>query len=343
MALNFPDNPVNGQIYIGPGNIAWQWDLVKWTQVGVGSPQQQSIQINGRLTLTSGVPVLTADVSAATTIYWTPYQGNRIWIPDANQVLQCYVFNELSLALNTTAHLAGTNYDLFVWNNAGTLQLVSGPAWSSATARSAAISLLNGIYVNTAVMAGIASGNVSVSVPAQQGLYVGTFQTNNAGQTTMSMNPAAASGGGVCKLLLWNNYNRVLIKGTTMDNGAGYALNASTPGYARSSVNNGIGFIAGLAEDIITGILHWSCAFAAVANSNFSVGVAIDSGNTFNVTVEMRQSNGAASWSQRGNTPYNISPVLGGHVLSSMIAGDGTTTVSMNNYADGWLSATFRM
>lgn len=32
----------------------------------------------GRLTLTSGTPVTTSDVTAATTIYFTPYKGNRI-------------------------------------------------------------------------------------------------------------------------------------------------------------------------------------------------------------------------------------------------------------------------
>ena len=33
---------------------------------------------NGRLTLTSGTPVTTNDVTAATTIYYTPYKGNAI-------------------------------------------------------------------------------------------------------------------------------------------------------------------------------------------------------------------------------------------------------------------------
>src|SRR5665213_2163919 len=37
---------------------------------------------DGRLTLTSGVPVTTADVASATTVYFTPYKGNKIALFD---------------------------------------------------------------------------------------------------------------------------------------------------------------------------------------------------------------------------------------------------------------------
>jgi len=327
MALDFPNSPTIGQIFIGPNSIAWSWDGAKWGQVGVATtPSPHSVSINGRLTLTSGVPVLTADVSAATAIYFTPYLGNRLWIPDASQILQPYLFSELSLGLNTSAHVANTNYDLFVWNNAGTLQLVSGPAWSSGTVRAAAISLLNGIYVNTAVMAGIASGNTGVSVPAQQGLYVGTFRTIvTAGQTAMAMNPAPASGGSLPQLLLWNNYNRRLQSVTNSDNGASYTYTSATVRQARGSANNQINFVTGLAEDAIIAQRFFHQATVAIATANTFNTVGLDV-----VTLASNNSMILGAYAGTAVLSYGYLTLsamfdkqLGYHFLTSLEAGDG--------------------
>jgi hypothetical protein len=104
MALDFPNSPTLNQIFIGPNNIAWQWDGTKWTQVGVAVSQNTPVASpGGRLTLTSGVPVMTADVAAATTIYYTPYAGNSIPIYNGT-VFVPYAFAELSLALNDSLH-----------------------------------------------------------------------------------------------------------------------------------------------------------------------------------------------------------------------------------------------
>lgn len=35
MALNFPDNPTNGQVFVGPDGTTWEWDGVKW-KGGIG-------------------------------------------------------------------------------------------------------------------------------------------------------------------------------------------------------------------------------------------------------------------------------------------------------------------
>jgi hypothetical protein len=232
----------------------------------------------GRLTLASGVPVMTVDVAAATTIYYTPYNGNNIPVYNGT-VFVPYAFPEISLALNATPHVANTNYDLFVWNNFGTLQLVSGPAWSSATARVAALALVNGIQTNAASLSAIAGGNTPVTVPVNQGIYVGTFRTLAAGQTAMVMNPAAASGGNASILGLWNNYNRVKLRGVSIDNGVSYTYSATTIRQARASAGNQVNFICGLLEETIS-IELFTCATSG-ASGSAKMGFGLDTTTAF--------------------------------------------------------------
>lgn len=86
--------------------------------------------VEGRLTLTSGTPVTTADVTGATSVFFTPFNGNRVRVYDGTR-WQLYTFSELTLALGTLVAFQG--YDVFLYDNAGTLTLESNE-WSNATA-----------------------------------------------------------------------------------------------------------------------------------------------------------------------------------------------------------------
>ena len=90
----------------------------------------------GRLTLTSGTPEMTSSVTGATTIYYTPAVGDWVKIYDGAS-WGVYSFSELSqLTTDTTkspaACIANTNYDMFVWNDSGTIRCTRGPAWTIA-------------------------------------------------------------------------------------------------------------------------------------------------------------------------------------------------------------------
>jgi hypothetical protein len=92
--------------------------------------------IGGRLTLTSGVPVLTSTVTGATAIYYTPYNGDTIPVYDGTAFVPV-VFTEAQCTNTTTdattnpaAVTTNACYDLFVWLNSGTPTLSRGPAWS---------------------------------------------------------------------------------------------------------------------------------------------------------------------------------------------------------------------
>ena len=85
----------------------------------------------GRLTLTSATPFLTSSVTAATTIYWTPYQGNFVELYDTtvNQWVP-RTFSELSIAVPATLFRL---FDLYAYwtGSAVALEAVN---WNQTTA-----------------------------------------------------------------------------------------------------------------------------------------------------------------------------------------------------------------
>ena len=145
----------------------------------------------GRLTLTSNTPVLTASTTGATTLYYTPYTGNQISIWDGSKWF-LRTFTQLSLSLSGLP--ANTNYDVFIYDNAGTLTL-EAVAWSNSgagtSARASAISFLNGVYVKT----------------SDSRKYLGSFRTTaTIGETCFQY---GAVGANPARFFVFNEYNRV--------------------------------------------------------------------------------------------------------------------------------------
>lgn len=191
--------------------------------VSGGSVQQVS---NGRLTLTTGVPVLTTDVTAAATLFFTPYNGNKVLIWNGT-AFAATTFAELSL--NIAALAADTVYDIFVSNSVA--PALSAVAWASSSARAAAIARVNGILANAA-----------------NDTYLGTIATNSATRCNMMFAPAAANGGSANRLDVWNMYNRVDVESVNIDNAANYLYKAGLRP-KNNNANNDITFVVGVAED----------------------------------------------------------------------------------------------
>lgn len=133
----------------------------------------------GRLTLTSNVPVTSADVVGATTVYYTPYMNDRIelWNGFFWQLIQ---FTQQSLALGTLT--SGLPYDVFGFLSSGALALEM-LAWSTATARSVNVTQQDGRLCKQT---------------DKTRLYLGTFYTTATTTTEDS----------VAKRFLFNEYNR---------------------------------------------------------------------------------------------------------------------------------------
>jgi hypothetical protein len=104
--------------------------------------------VGGRLTLSSGVPVPATDLSAQGTLYYTPYIHNQISLYTTS-VWTLYTFTERSLSLAGLSD--ATNYDIYLYDNGGTLTL-EAVAWTNATTRATALAQQDGIYCKTGAL-----------------------------------------------------------------------------------------------------------------------------------------------------------------------------------------------
>lgn len=145
-----------------------------------GAPATNNAVVDGRLSLTSGTAVTTADVTAAGTIYFTPYLGNRLALYDG-AAWTIITFSERSLALSITS---GKNYDVFVYNNSGTATLELSAAWTNDTTRADALTTQDGVLVKGG---------------ATTRRYIGTIRASGANTTEDSQT----------KRFVFNYYNRV--------------------------------------------------------------------------------------------------------------------------------------
>lgn len=241
----------------------------------------------GRLTLVTATPVLVSDQTAKTTIYYTPYIGNLIPIYNGTYFL-IMPFAELSIALdNASGHTgyqqSAKNFDLFVYNDAGTLRLGTGPAWSSATSRGTGagttqLTQTNGIWVNTVTIAlrfGSSSGNTT-SVSASQATYVGTMYATADGQTGVALKPAAAAGGSNNIIGLWNAYNRVKASAISRDSTTTWTYGTATFRAMDGSNSNRISLIDGLGQTPIK--THVQCSISsATAGLQIAIGTNLNS------------------------------------------------------------------
>jgi hypothetical protein len=276
------------------------------------------IKPGGRLTLTSGSPVMSANVVGASSIYYSPYIHDGIPIFDGTSwVLQ--TFTEQTTALDTTNFLSGNNYDWFAFFTGGLVMMGYGPAWTNNTTRSAAISRLNGYWTNSASITLRWSNTGTQAVPAGQALYLGTIHATANGQTTMNFNPAAANGGSPNTVLgVFNAYNREPMISMSRDTGGAafyWTYATKTWRRAHANANNSVSFMDGLGEV--------SCfASYQVWSSPIAGGSAGAMGISFNNTAAPLLVQG--SWSANSLTAIgNFLPAMGFNAVNAMEIGDG--------------------
>ena len=208
-----------------------------------------------RLTLISGVPVMTSPVSAAGTIYFTPYNGNRMPLWNGSS-FQGTTFVELSNVLAQSATgkagpaTAGNNQnlDLFVWNDGGTVRLTRGPAWASDTARGAGagtseLDRVQGWLVN--------KYTIDHGPGASCGTYVGTIRTNGSGQVDFHIGGVGAA----ALFSVWNIFNRSRFSGAVNDSG-NWAYTTGAWRTTNSSTTNRFSAVCGGQDAGLTLAVH---------------------------------------------------------------------------------------
>lgn len=202
-----------------------------------------------RLSLTTALAVTTADVTAAATLYMTPYCGNWVYIFDGTGFAR-YTAAELSLSLDSNSghagyHQSGKNFDAFAFVASGAVDIGTGPAWSSDTARGTGaatteLELYNGVYVNKNAITlrfGAASGD-TVSVAARQATYIGSFRCTADGQTEDSL----------AKRFVFNAHNRLCRLMRVNDTTNTWTYTTDTYRQANGSAANQLDFLIGLSE-----------------------------------------------------------------------------------------------
>lgn len=231
----------------------------------------------GRLTLTSGVPVTTSDVTAGTSVFFTPFEGEIVRPWDGVDFTAAQ-FAEMSVVLDgnsghTGYHQSGKNFDVFVFLSGDTLRLGTGPVWSSDTARGTGagtteLELKNGIWTNKVSMTaryGSSSGSTATVAP-NFGLYVGSFRTTADGQTEDSY----------AKRFVWNNYNRKRRPMKVLEATDSWAYSTATTRQARASSANQIDFLLGLNEDAVKARLLAACSNDTTTARNVRAGLRLD-------------------------------------------------------------------
>jgi hypothetical protein len=260
---------INGTTYDLSANRTWN--------VGIIIPTTN----NFRLTLTSGTAVTTSDVTAAGTIYLTPYNGTHISTYDSS-VWTDHTSAEISLALTLTN---AKNYDVFVYNNSGTLTLELSAAWTNNTTRADAITQQDGVWVKSS---------------DHSRRYVGTIRASATNQTEDSAQ----------NRLVWNTDNRVMRNVLRKDSTSGWTYSGTTWRRANNSTSNVITSVVGLAEDNIS-IKVLAGGSAALTRTAVGIGVNWSSGIPSSYSLSQIKGGSSATDFFFLNAEVNIMPSIG--------------------------------
>lgn len=266
------------------------------------TPQVDLSTCEFRLTLTTATPVTTADVTAATTVYMTPYKGNRIALYDgANWNLRSTA--EISIAVPSS--IANTLHDVFCYDNAGTPTLELA-AWQTAndTTRVTALTLQNGVLVKTG---------------ATTRRYLGTFRTTAvSGQTEDSY----------AKRHLWNYYHRVCRPMRVTEATNSWTYTTAAYRQANGAAANQLDFVVGWSEDEVSA--HVEAFYSnSTAGVGAVVGIGLDSTTTLATgCLTGSSSNSEANAFARATASIETFPGVGRHYLAWLEYSAATGTSS---------------
>jgi hypothetical protein len=285
------------------GGVGTSGQLLSSTSTGVEWASLSAllslpILADGRLTLASNTPVVQPNASSATTLYYTPYLGNRITLYNGT-VWAIYTFSQLSIAVPATSN---TNYDVFVYDNSGTLTL-DLTAWTNDTTRATALTTQDGVLVKTG---------------ATTQRYIGTVRTDpTSGQISDTPNQRH----------VWNMHNRVaahFYAGTT----GNYTYTTATWRAAGGSTTLGLARVQWVCgQNTHIQLINHSMAFNTTA-TNIYVAAGIGIGQTAGNDAQIYGSNLSVD-DRPTMTAYYDAIVTPGYQYAQRVeisAASGTTT-----------------
>lgn len=302
-----------------------------WTAVNPssGSGTAALIPPGGRLTPTSGTPVINTNSVAATSLVYTPYIGSTVPIYNGT-VFNNQTFTELTLTLASSLS-ASVIYDVFVFNNSGVLTLVTGPAWSVSTAGSGArgtgssttqISRLSGFWVNAVSITGL-NGVSSYTIPANQATYLGSILIDTTpGQVSCLVNYGQSR-----KFGIWNAYNRVPIILQAGDSTASWSYSTATIRPSDNNTANSIIQFTGLAEENFNTTFQET--FTGASSATVTIGIGFNSTTAFSGYAPGITTNNTTVYTLAASLPSP--PALGVNVITCLEKATNATTFDGTN------------
>jgi hypothetical protein len=266
-----------------------------------------------RLSLSSGVPIMTSNVTAATTVYAVPinlpYTEGLVTLKNGS-TWETIFTGEASVAL--TGATASRPYDVFGYYDTGAM-LIEILAWTNATTRATAIDVEDGHPIK----AGDATRR-----------FLGTIRiTGTTGQCEFSPVPSAAPS----KLFVWNLMHQVAMTFRVIDTTNSWSYATSAWRQANGSGNNQIEVITGAVKSAI--VISLDVLASAVNPSTAAIAIGEDS-----TTARATENVGmiVSSVQILHHASFNKIVPLGYHYYSWLEYGDGTavTWYGDNNTPD---------
>jgi len=205
----------------------------------------------GRLTATTNTPGTTADVSGATSIYYTPYVGDKIALYDGSS-WNHRTFTQITISLSGLT--ASKPYDVFAYDNSGTVTIET-LVWTNTTTRATALSYQNGILSKTGVLTR---------------RYLGTVFINASGGQTDDT---------LAKRYLWNYYNRISRPLQKLETTDSWTYTTATYRQANGAATNQVETCVGVSEALLD-LNVIGLAANTIGDNNCTVQVGIDEGGT---------------------------------------------------------------
>lgn len=266
----------------------------------------QAVTPGGRLTLTTGVPVTTSDVTGATNVYYTPYVHDTVALWDGARWVPV-TFTEITHALGTVT--SGANYDIFGFLSSGALA-IEKLIWTNDTTRATAVTLQDGRYCK--------SGD-------KTRLYLGTIRSTSTTATEDSGGTTTQVGG---KRFVWNMYNRARRHINVIDTTATWSYINGTCRQANGAAGNKVEYVCGLAGDSLSAAVNTTCILKGNASRASKVGVGVDSTTVMSGTINVGYTDNTTFTGYFAcSANYKAAAILGYHYLAWVEVGaDGTTS-----------------
>jgi len=286
---------VIGRVEINNGTAFILSDGANGWYVINSTPRSLGVIPGGRLTLTSGTPVTTTDVTGATSVYYSPLRHNKIELWNGVQ-WNLTDFSETTLAVGTVT--SGLPYDVFAYLSSGVLALEK-LAWTNGTTRATAITLQDGRYCK--------SGD-------KTRLYLGSFYSTSTSATEDSN----------AKRFLFNMYNRVGRKLKLVDTTNSWTYSTATWRSWNNSSSNRVQVLIGVVDDLVD--VSFNGLGSNSAGYSFGFGLGLDS--TSANSADTYTSGGSSGSIVYGQARYLDYASVGYHYFQALEMGgnSGTTT-----------------